>query len=71
MVNGVGIFDEDYCGDDDEYRAALFNFSDTPITVEAGERIVQLIIVPYTKARITEVQSLNSPSRGGFGTTGI
>src|SRR5258708_32742097 len=40
MANGIGVGDEDYCGDEDEYKAALFNFTDQKVVIEKGERIV-------------------------------
>src|SRR3989338_5438993 len=41
LVNGVGIVDRDFCGNDDEYHAALYNFSSDPASIERGERLVQ------------------------------
>ena len=70
MANGVGVGDADYCGDDDEYRAALFNFTNEPVTIAKGDRIVQMIILPRTKVVFTEVEKLVAQSRGGFGSTG-
>lgn len=72
IANGIGVFDEDYAGDGDEYRAALYNFTDKPVTIERGERLVQLLILPYERVSVTEVDTLGSlPDRGGFGTTGL
>lgn len=68
--NSVGIVDEDYCGDNDEYRAILFNYTDEPVTVARGERIAQMVVTTYEKVTVREVDSLNAPNRGGFGTTG-
>ncbi len=70
MANNVGIFDEDFCGDSDEYKTYLFNFSDTPVTITKGERILQLMILPRELITFTEVESLGTTARGGFGTTG-
>jgi dUTP pyrophosphatase len=70
MANGIGIGDEDYCGNDDEYRAALFNLSDREVLVEKGERIVQMIILPVEKAQLIETENLSGKNRGGFGSTG-
>lgn len=71
MANGIGILDEDYCGDSDEYLAAIYNRTDLPVTVERGERLTQLLILPYERAVLKEVQSLGAINRGGMGTTGI
>lgn len=70
FANGVGIVDEDYCGDNDEYRAILFNYTDEPVTVSRGDRIAQFVVMPYDKVTVTEVESLGAPDRGGLGTTG-
>ncbi|MBU0979136.1 MAG: dUTP diphosphatase [Patescibacteria group bacterium] len=70
MANGVGIGDEDYCGDGDEYRAALHNLTDQPVVVERGERIAQLIILKRDRIEWQEVDQLSSKNRGGFGSTG-
>ena len=71
LANGIGVLDEDYAGDDDEYRAALYNFTDEPVVVERGERVVQILVLPYDKVAWTEVDTLGNPNRGGFGTTGL
>ena len=71
LANGIGIGDEDYSGDNDEYRAALHNFTDAPVTVTRGERVAQMIILPFDKVTWEEVDTLQNPDRGGFGTTGV
>ncbi len=70
MANGIGVGDSDYRGDDDEYRAALFNFTDQPVTVERGDRIVQVVILQREKVEFTEHEKFAAPNRGGFGSTG-
>lgn len=71
MANAVGIGDEDYSGDGDEYKAPLYNFTDEPIEVKRGERVAQMMILPFDRVVWQELESLDSPNRGGFGTTGI
>lgn len=71
MANGIGIGDEDYSGNNDEYQAALYNFSDTTVSLKRGERIVQMLILPFDRVVWEEVDSLGGPDRKGFGTTGI
>lgn len=68
-ANCVGVADEDYRG---EYIVALHNDSNITQTVEPGERIAQLIILPYGMAEFEEVDSLDETERGsgGFGSTG-
>ncbi len=70
MVNGIGVGDEDYCGDGDEYRAALYNFTKEEVTIQRGDRIVQMIILNRERVELLEVQKLNAQNRGGFGSTG-
>jgi dUTP pyrophosphatase len=71
MGNGIGILDEDYCGDEDEFKAILHNFTDEPVTVKRGERVAQIILMPYERVTWIEQDSLDGPSRGGLGTTGL
>src|ERR1044071_4493355 len=40
-AHGIGIGDPDFCGDQDEYKAPLFNFTKKTVTVEKGTRIAQ------------------------------
>lgn len=68
-ANKVGLADEDYKG---EYIVALHNHSQTPQTVAHGDRIAQLMFVPYEQAKLTAVTELTHTARGegGFGSTG-
>ena len=70
LVNGIGIGDPDFTGDEDEYAAAYLNFTDNTVQVEAGERIAQGMFVKFKKAEWEEVDSLGNKIRGGFGSTG-
>lgn len=70
MANGIAIFDEDYCGDEDEYKVIFYNFTDEPVIVLRGERVTQIVVVPYDKVKWNEVETLGMPSRGGIGSTG-
>jgi len=70
MVNGVGLIDEDYSGDGDELTAFLYNFTDAPVLIKKGERLLQLMVFPYGRVEWREVETLNNPNRGGFGSTG-
>jgi len=71
FANGVGIMDQDYCGNADEYRAILYNFSDEPVTVARGDRIAQIVVLPIEKVVLREVGELGASDRGGLGTTGL
>ena len=68
-ANKVGVIDADYRG---EIMVALHNHSEKPATVEQGERIAQLAIVPFLKAEFEESDELSDTVRGagGFGSTG-
>jgi dUTP pyrophosphatase len=68
--NGIGIIDQDYHGPEDEVRMLVWNFTDTPVSVERGERLAQGMILPIAKAEWEEVESIKEESRGGFGSTG-
>ena len=69
LANGVGVIDSDYRG---EIRVGLINQSDIPYTVQPGERIAQLAVVPVVQARLKAVTELDETARGagGFGSTG-
>lgn len=68
-ANKVGVCDSDYLG---EYKVALHNHSKQDAVVENGERIAQLVVVPYVPCEFQEVDELDSTERGegGFGSTG-
>ena len=70
FANGTAIFDEDYAGDQDEYKAILYNFSTEPVEVKKGDRVGQIIVMPYDKVQWEEVETLGNPERGGIGSTG-
>jgi dUTP pyrophosphatase len=69
-ANGLGIIDGDYSGNDDEYTAVLYNFTDKEVVIEAGDRIMQGVFIPYTHGEWEEVEDMGNNNRGGFGTTG-
>ena len=68
-ANKVGVIDADYRG---EVMVALHNHSDSIATVEPGERVAQLAIVPFLKAEFEVSDELSDTVRGvgGFGSTG-
>lgn len=70
MANNLGIIDPDYCGDTDEIHVLLYNFGKAEVPIARGERLAQGIFVKIEKAEWNEVQTMNEPSRGGFGSTG-
>ena len=68
-ANCVGVADSDYRG---EYIVALHNDSDIVRTVTPGERIAQLVVMPFLSVEFEEKESLDTTERGagGFGSTG-
>jgi dUTP pyrophosphatase len=70
-VNGVGIMDRDYCGNEDEYHFAVRNFTDKSVHINKGDRLCQLVLIKCETFDFDEVDSMPDPSRGGFGSTGV
>jgi deoxyuridine 5'-triphosphate nucleotidohydrolase len=70
-LNGVGIFDRDYCGDNDEYHFIAYNFTNKQVNIEKGTRLCQLLLIKCENFDFEEVEKMDSVSRGGFGTTGV
>ena len=68
-ANCVGVCDEDYTG---EYIVAIHNDTDEEQIIKHGERIAQLVFLPYLTVEFEEVESLDKTDRGddGFGSTG-
>ena len=69
-ANKVGVIDSDYRG---EIMVALYNQGNTPQTIEHGDRIAQMVFVPYYIATFEFKDELSETVRGegGFGSTGI
>jgi dUTP pyrophosphatase len=70
LANGVAIGDSDFCGDEDEYKVVLLNFTDQPVVVERNDRIAQGLFMKVTRAEWDEVERMDGATRGGFGSTG-
>ena len=68
-ANKVGVVDADYRG---EIMVALHNHSDISQTVSHGERIAQLVLLPFLACEFIECDELSETTRGegGFGSTG-
>ena len=68
-ANKVGVIDADYRG---EIMVALHNHGTEAQTIDHGERVAQMMIVPYLTADYVEVDELSDTVRGegGFGSTG-
>ena len=69
LGNLVGLIDSDYQG---PLMVSCWNRGDTTYTIEHGERIAQLVIVPVLKAQFSLVDEFEKTQRGegGFGSTG-
>lgn len=71
VLNAPGTIDSDYRG---EIRVALVNLGDQPYTIEAGERIAQLVVAPVRRAEWQIVADgtayQTERGAGGFGHTG-
>ena len=70
VANGVGIVDSDYCGATDEVKVPVLNITASAVTVKAGERIAQGILLPVAQVEWEEVGVMQKDTRGGFGSTG-
>jgi dUTP pyrophosphatase len=70
MANGVGTIDQDYCGEDDEIKLLLHNYTKQNVKIKKGERLAQGLFVKIDTAQWEEVEKTNNTNRGGFGSTG-
>ena len=68
-ANCVGVIDSDYRG---EILVGLQNSSDTDYTIQPGDRIAQLAVMPVVQAELEITDTLDETARGagGFGSTG-
>lgn len=68
--NTIGLIDADYQG---ELGLTLFNNGPDPITIEPGDRIMQMFFIPVLRAQFRVVDSFEEATargEGGFGSTG-
>lgn len=69
LVNSIGIIDESYCGDGDEWNFLAYAVRDT--VIPKNERICQFRIIEHQPSIAFEVvETLGNPDRGGIGSTG-
>ena len=69
LANSIGIIDESYKGDDDEWNFLAYAMRDTEI--KKNERICQFRIIGHQpEIKIEEVDALGNENRGGIGSTG-
>ncbi len=69
LGNLVGLIDSDYQG---QMFVSMWNRGDSAFTVEVGERIAQLVVVPVVQVAFEAVDEFGETERGtgGFGHTG-
>jgi dUTP pyrophosphatase len=69
VLNSPGTIDADYRG---EVKVLLINLGQEAVTIQAGDRIAQLVIAKVEQATLHEVEVLDETERGsgGFGHTG-
>ena len=69
LGNLVGLIDSDYQG---ELMVSCWNRGNTEFTIESGDRIAQLVLVPVVQASFDIVDEFEHTDRGvgGFGSTG-
>jgi len=70
QVNGMGIIDESYSGENDLWKMPVLATKDTKIN--KNDRVCQFrLIEKMPQLRIIEVENMEDESRGGFGSTGV
>lgn len=70
LGNLVGLIDSDYQG---PLMVSAWNRSATPYTIQPGERIAQLVVVPVVQVELEVVAEFTATARGagGFGSSGV
>lgn len=66
---GEGVVDSGFSG---SIRVKLYNLGDTDYQILRGDKIIQIVIMPYMHCEFTEVEKFADSERGagGFGSTG-
>ena len=70
MPHGIGVIDQDYCGEDDEIKILVQNIRDETIVIPRESRIAQGVFVSVLQPHWNSVNNMRGYSRGGFGSTG-
>lgn len=69
QTNSIGIIDESYCGDNDEWHMPILAIKRTRI--HKNDRICQFTLIPKCELiELHKVSKLNNKNRGGLGSTG-
>ena len=70
QANSIGIIDESYCGDKDEWMLPVIAFR--PTVIHKNDRICQFRIFKHQDLEsMIRVKTLGNPNRTGFGSTGV
>ena len=67
--HGIGIIDQDYCGNKDEVKIQMMNFTKKPVIIKKGTKIAQGLFIRTDRFEFEEVGEIKKKSRGGFGST--
>lgn len=70
LINSIGVVDRDYAGPKDEIFLSVRNFTDQPVSIAKGERLVQGIFIKIDQVEWEESDSIREADRGGYGSTG-
>ena len=71
LVNGIGIIDNSYCGNDDIWMFPALCLKQEGTVIHKGDRICQFRIAKkQPEIEFTEVENLDEKNRGGIGSTG-
>lgn len=71
LSNGIGVIDQDYCGEDDEVGVGALNFTKNKVNIKKGERIAQALLVKIAVPKTIKIEEkMSSKNRGGWGSTG-
>ena len=70
LGNGTGLIDADYQG---PLMISVWNRSNAAFTIEAGDRVAQLVVLPMVRVTLNVVDAFETSARGegGFGHTGV
>ncbi len=70
LGNQLGVIDQDFKG---EIMLGIYNGGNNVATIKNGERLAQMILLPYVTYNIVETDTLSETERGegGFGSTGV
>lgn len=70
QANSLGVIDESYCGDSDQWMFPAYAVRDT--VIHLNDRICQFRVIQHQpKLEFVPREHLDSPDRGGFGSTGV